>query len=87
MTHSRRLLRIQQSRRYWSEVVLDSSAATSSRSSSPTDRNVVALNSFIDNHSLDIKGKNVVTARAADGTYDFVEGDIRDERLIEEHVA
>ena len=47
---------------------------------------VVALDSLFDNYSLDIKDQNVAAAQAADGTYEFVKGDIRDEDLIEQYV-
>ncbi|MFD1646119.1 GDP-mannose 4,6-dehydratase [Haloarchaeobius litoreus] len=47
---------------------------------------VVALDSLFDNYSLSIKEQNVAAAEAADGTYEFVEGDIRDEDIIERYV-
>jgi UDP-glucose 4-epimerase len=47
---------------------------------------VVALDSMFDNYELDIKRRNVDAARAASPSYEFVEGDIRDEGLVRQYV-
>jgi UDP-glucose 4-epimerase len=47
---------------------------------------VVALDFLFDNYSLDIKRRNIEAAQAAGPDYKFVEGDIRDDELVEEYV-
>lgn len=48
--------------------------------------NVVALDSMFDNYSINIKRRNIKEADNERGNYEFVEGDIRDEELIERYV-